>query len=246
MHPFQDFQYLWLAEVGFTAWMLVDAYRRQADWFWFWIILILQPVGPWIYFFAVKISDFRSLRGLSWFQPRTSLEELRYQAERVPTLASHLALAERLIERKEFAEALPHLEAARAREPEHCQVLYGLAVCSNEQGHPDQAMPLLEQIVARDRRWSDYSAWRLLVAARVQTGDRPGALTACRELVRLAPTLQHQCLLAENLLADGGTQEAHTLLTQALETYRFAPGPSRRRNHRWAKEAKALLKRVPS
>jgi hypothetical protein len=237
-------QLLYLAQAGFTIWMLIDAGRRHTEVYWFWIVLVAQPVGPWIYFFLVKWHDFHLFSGWPALQQRVSLDELRYQADHVPTLANHLALAERLLERKAYAEALPHLEAARALEPEHCQVLYGLAVCAKEQGQPAQALPLLEQILARDRRWSDYAAWRMLITVRSQTGDPSGALSKARDLARLSPTLQHQCLLAERLLDEKMPEEAETVLVQALETHRFAPTPSRRRNRRWASQARSLLKRV--
>lgn len=250
MHLFSqwlfDHPVLSVAQGAFTLWMLIDCYRRAADYFWLWVILLLQPVGAWVYFFAVKVRDFASPQGtpgwLSW-QWRPSLEELRYQAEQRPTLATHLALGERLIEDGEYAEALPHLEAAHAREPEHCQVLYALARCHRELGRPRDAIPLLEKIIARDRAWSDYKAWRLLVEVRDQSGDRPEALTACRELTRISPTLRHRCLLAEYLFKEGLTEEAHKLLEQSLEAHRFAPSPVRRLNRRWAAEARRLLKR---
>ena len=250
MHLFSEWLFhhpvLSLVQGAFTLWMLIDCYRRSADYFWFWIILLLQPVGAWVYFFAVKVRDFSSLQGaqswLSW-QRRPSLEELRYQAEQRPTLATHLALGERLIEDGAYAEALPHLEAAHAREPEHCQVLYALARCHRELGRQGEAVPLLEKIIARDRAWSDYKAWRLLVEVRDQSGERPEALAACRELARISPTLRHRCLLAEHLLHEGLSEEARKLLEQSLEAYRFSPGPVRRLNRRWAGEARRLLKR---
>src|SRR5262249_47364904 len=160
-----------LAQGALTIWMLVDCHRRSADGFWFWVILLLQPIGVWVYFFAVKARDFQGFQGLTgWFafQRRPSLEELRYQAEQTPTLANHLALGERLVERGAHADAIRHLEAARAREPEHGQVLFSLAVCQVELGRPQEAVPLLEKILARDRSWSDYKAWRLLITARDQ------------------------------------------------------------------------------
>src|SRR5207302_7634873 len=103
-------------QVAFTVWMLVDAYQRRAEIIWFWVILCAVPVGPWIYFFAVKLGDFSLPRAGNLFARRTSLDELRYQAEHVPTLTSHLALAERLIELGQHTDALPYLESARKRE----------------------------------------------------------------------------------------------------------------------------------
>src|SRR5215475_10417643 len=96
-----------LAQAAFMIWMLVDAQRRQAESFWFWVILFVPVVGAWAYFFSVKAPTMQG-QGFSLatlFQRRASLEELRYRAEQTPTLANHLALAERLIERGEHGEA---------------------------------------------------------------------------------------------------------------------------------------------
>jgi len=237
-------EYLGLIQMALTIWMLIDAYRRQAEPIWFWIILLTWGVGAWVYFFVVKLPDF-SVGSLFAAGPRRpSLDELRYRAEQTPTLSSRLDLAEGLIDRGHHAEAIPSLEAARKQEPDHCQVLYLLALCHTEQGHPEKGLPLLDQVINRDRGWGDYAAWRLKVAARAQGGDSPGALAVSRELVRLAPTLQHRCLLVERLLADGLMEEARHLLDESLEAYRFAPGPVRRRDRRWAGHAKQLKKRV--
>lgn len=237
--------YLSLVQTGLTLWMLIDSYRRGAEGYWFWIILWLQPLGAWVYFFAVKIRDFRG--GLSWpvLERRPSLSELRYRVEQTPTLASHLALAERLREAGQCAEAVPHFEAALAREPDHCQVLFGLASCFISQGEPGRAVPLLEKLIARDRVWSDYEAWRLLVAARQEMGDATGALETCRELARLSPTLRHRCLLAEHLADQGQAEEARGILERALDDHRFTPAPLRRRSHRWAAQARRLLRELP-
>lgn len=238
-----DHQLLVVLPLAFTVWMLADAYRRQEDVFWYWLIVGAPVVGALVYFFVIKLPDF-GLPGWHFGPRKPSLDELRYQAEQSPTLARDLALAEALIERNQHVEAVPHLEAARQREPEHCQVLFLLALCHTEQGHPEKAIPLLETVHQRDRHWSDHAAWRLLVAARGQNGDGMGALATCRELVKLAPTLQYQCLLAERLLMEGMTDEARTAMDEALEAHRYSPGPIRRRNRRWARQAQRLQRQA--
>jgi hypothetical protein len=246
MHLIYEYPYLLLAQTAFTFWMLLDVYRRPADSFWFYVILFLQPFGAWVYFLLVKVKDFHQLNLHGWpaFQSRPSLAELRYKAEHLPSLASHLALGERLIERGEHAQAVPHLEAALKPEPEHCQILYNLAVCHTHLGHPELAVPLLQKLIRRDHRWSNYTAWHLLVEAKAKCGDQQGALETCRELVRVSPTLQHQCLLAEHLVAVGQPEEARRLLEDSLQAHHFHPAPIRRRNRRWASEARRLQKRI--
>jgi hypothetical protein len=241
---FLEYPLLSLAQTAFMVWMLIDAYRRRAEGYWFWVILFLPGLGSWVYFFAVKLRDFRgpNLGGL--FQRPASLEELRYRAEHLPTLVSHLELAERLIEQGHHAEALPHLLAAQKMEPEHPRPQFALALCHKEQGHPDLAVPLLEGLLARDPRWHNYAAWYLLIESRAAAGDPAGAVASCRELARLAPTLEHHCLLAEHLLKAGQAGEADRLLEASLRDHDYAPGPIRRRNRRWASEARRLRKRA--
>src|SRR5438552_3640322 len=111
-------QGLSLLQLAFTVWMVVDAYRHHADSFWYWIILFFQPIGAWIYFFAVKLPTLRLPRrrpGLTWGS-NLSLDELRYRVERTPTLANRFALAVRLMERGEHTAAIPYLEAVLAVE----------------------------------------------------------------------------------------------------------------------------------
>jgi hypothetical protein len=232
-----------LAQLAFMIWMLVDASRRRTEQFWIWVILFVPGLGAWAYFFAVKFADFRGL-GLPVFQRRAALSELRYRAEQVPTLTNHLALAERLIELKDYAAAVPHLEAAHKLEPEHGQVLYLLSMCHVRENRPAEAIPLLDRVIRRDPRWSGYAAWVLLAEAHTLNGNKEEAVARCRDLVKLSPSLEHKCRLAEHLLANDGGPEARQLLEGALQDHHFAAGPIRRRNRRWASEARQLLKRT--
>ena len=239
------FYILSLLQAVLTIWMLVDASRRHVEYYWFWLIIGFQPFGAWAYFFLYKLPDLRAGGGKSWwslFQHRVSLDELRYKAEQLPTLVNRVALAERLMDDGDNAAALPLLQAAHKSEPDHGEVLYRLALCQARLDRPDEAKPLLERLLAREPRWRNYLAWHLLIAVQRHRGDQTATLAACRELVRLAPILHHQCILAETLLAQGMTLEARDLLERSLRDHEYTPGPIRRRNHRWASEARRLLK----
>lgn len=239
---------LWLAQGAFTIWMLVDAYRRGAEQYWYFIIIFVPLLGPLAYFFAVKLSDFSPLSWRDWtlWQRRASLQELRYRAEQTPTLANNLALAERLVERKEYDDAAPYLEQVLTREPDLATALYPLAICRRAQGRLDDAVALLERILARDKSWGNYAALHTLVEIHDEREDADKALAACRDLARLAPTLQYQYLLAEHLADQGHEGEARELLERALEANQYAPGFVRRRNGAWAGKAKQLLRELPS
>src|SRR6266849_7324757 len=97
---FYELSPLYLAQAALTIWMLVDANRRGVEYYWFWLILIFQPFGAWVYFFLYKAKDFRG--GHGWvtglFHRPPSMLELRHRAERLPTVANRLELCERLVE----------------------------------------------------------------------------------------------------------------------------------------------------
>jgi hypothetical protein len=245
--------WLYFPERIFAIWMLVDAYRRGVDYFWFFVIFFIPYIGPLVYFFAIKINDFRivrgdavnsSVQGLFAYFTRPSLDELKFRAKQSPTFANHLALAERLIESKDYAAAVPPLEAALERETEHGQVLYDLARCKIELGAASEAVPLLRRILQKDRHWSNYRAWRLLIEAQTAAGDADGALSTARELAQLTQSLEHRCLFAERLLTNGQNEEARKVLDESLAEYQFSSGQSRSRNRRWASMARRLQKQT--
>jgi hypothetical protein len=246
-HYFADLWWpLYLLQAAMTVWMLIDANRRGAEYYWYWIILVGQPFGAWVYFFLYKLKDFQEGHNplAALFHRPPSLQELRHRVEQSPTVAHRLDLGERLVELGEYDEAMPHLEAMLAREPEHCRSLFLLARSHCSLGHPEEAVPLLHKLIARQPTWNDYAAWHMLIEVCQETGDLPGALMRCRDLARLAPSLQHKCLLAEHLLQRGEKSEARRIMEQSLDDYRYTTGPTRRRDGRWVGKAKQLLKQI--
>jgi hypothetical protein len=235
-----------MAQTLFMVGMAVDAYRRRSEPFWYWVIFFIPVLGAWVYFFVVVAPHLGSIHNIAWPQRKVSLDELRYRAEQTPTLANNLALGQGLIAKGAFAEAVPFLEAAHKVEPDHGSVLYALALCHARQRSFDQATALLERIIQRNPRWSDYEAWRLLIETHRDAGRHELALEKCRELTRIAPTLRHKCLLGELLIDQNCTGEAHVLLDQALDDHAFTPAALRRHNRAWAKQAGKLLKRISS
>lgn len=249
MHVLFDFLYAypWIAllQGAFTVWMAVDAYRRGAEQYWLFVVLLVPAAGAWVYFFVYPGPDLATRTG-PLFARRVSLDELEYRAEQSPTLANHLALAQELVRREAYADAFPPLEAAHKIEPEHRQVLFCMAVCHAKLAAPDRAVPLLERIVQHEPRWSDYQAWQFLIELRALRGESEAALGLARELVRLSPTLKHSCLLGELLGEHGHGAEARVLLERALQDHAYQPPPIRRREKSWAGQARKLLRRLPS
>jgi hypothetical protein len=246
-HQFADApilaQILSLLQLAFTVWMLVDAYKRRVEFFWYWAIFIFQPIGAWVYFFAVKYRTLRLPKTGRAFsaERRQSIDELRSRVRRAPTVANRFALAESLMEKGNYAEAIPLLEAVLAIEPNYCAVLHALASCLLATNAAEKAVAPLEKLLNRDPRWEHYRAWHTLIEVHVARGQHADALTACHELVNRMPSLENKCLLAKHLLDNGRPSEAANFLVTGLEDYRFSPWNARWRNWHWARVARRLL-----
>jgi hypothetical protein len=236
----------WLyVQMAFTLGMLFHAYRSGAEQIWFWVILFFQPFGSWAYFFIVFLRSFRFSRGVSTgplWQKKLSLAELRYRAERTPTVVNRMALAQRLMEQGQYADAIPLLEAVMAADDIYCQPKHDLAVCHLAGHEPAKAVALVKQLLQRDYRWSNYLAWCTLIEAHLACHDPQAALQACRELTKMVPTLENKCHLAEHLLDNKLHSEAIDLLDGALEDHAYTPFAKRLQNWRWARTAQRLLK----
>jgi hypothetical protein len=233
------------AQMAFTIGMLVHAYRTGAEHLWFWVILFFQPFGAWAYFLVGFLRHFRMgqvASAVPTWQKKLSLEELRYRAERTPTVVNRMALAERLIEKGQHAEAIPLLEAVMAADDIYCQPKHDLAVCHLALDEPAKAIALLKELLKRDYRWSNYQAWRTLIDAHLAGHDPQEALKACRELTKMVPTLENKCRLAELLLDNDGQAEALDMLEHALEDHAYSPLGRRLQNWRWARLAQRLVK----
>lgn len=235
-----------LLQLAFTIWMAVDAYHRRVDFFWYWVILLFQPIGPWIYFFAIKLPTLR-LGGFRSGPPRQrklSIDELTYRVERAPTVANRLALAERLMDHGAHAQAIPYLEAILAIESDYGIALHSLAECRLATGAADDAAGLLDRLIRKDYRWSNYRAWSTLISVHEARGQPAEALQTCREFEKRLPTLENKCLLAKHLVANGSAAEAAALLDRALEDLHYAPFRDRLHNYRWAREARRIRAKI--
>jgi hypothetical protein len=61
---------------AFSLWMIVDAYRRHATFYWY--LIIFFPFGEWVYFFLVKWPEWRAPGGLLSGTPRFKCETCRH------------------------------------------------------------------------------------------------------------------------------------------------------------------------
>jgi hypothetical protein len=244
-----DHPILSVLQLAFTIWMAVEA-GRSGTFFWIWIIIIFQPIGPWIYFFVeMRERVFGRLSGrlpsmAHLFERKASLDQLEYQAQQSPTVANQLALADRLVELGRFQDAVGYLEGALKREPDFAPANFALARCKYELHDSAEAERLLTTIVSKEPRWSDYAAWRLLLDVQEDLKRHEALIDTARQLVKMAPRLEHKVILADRLARMNQEGEARLVLENALQEQRFVTGAIRRINRPHVRRAQRLLREL--
>lgn len=236
------FRVLFLLQSAFSLWMLVDAMRRGAERYWYMVVLF--PFGEWVYFFKVKIHDpeFAWLRqaytGLT--TPKTSLEQLRYQAKESPSYQNILTLAQALHDQESYREAEELFDQALGLSNDSVEALYGLASSRVGIGKYEDAIAPLEQVIERNPKFSDYIAYSDLAHALSHTDRTDEALDLLNGLVQKSPQLPHRVLYAHYLSNSGKREAAAEQLRQGLLEHQNAPKFLRKKHRSWVRRAKQM------
>ena len=88
-----------ILEMAFTAWMLVDAHQRKAQWYWY--IIIMLPFCEVAYYLAVKVNDAPLQQGnKALYEGNKSLQVLMMESENCPSLENRIHCAQKLYDQK--------------------------------------------------------------------------------------------------------------------------------------------------
>ena len=238
--------YLYYIGIAFSIWMIVDAVRRRAEFYWF-LIIIFLPFGSLLYFALVKLKDYdlgRLTRRLPAGGAGKDIAKLESAVTETPSVANKLALADALEERKRYTEATPLYREVLARDDEDKQALHGLARCLLDSGEPVEAAEHYEKLLLQDRAYRDYSAALEYAEALWQSGRADDTIDLMTGLVGVSPYINHRLALAHYLSLHGRPERAREVLHEALEDYDKSPQFVKRRDRDFARRAKKMLASV--
>lgn len=237
---------LFFLQSAFSMWMIVDAIRRGAAYYWYPVIVL--PFGEWVYFFVVKVQDpeFDWARELykKATTKKVTVEELRYQAEQSPSFASKSILAQALYDQGTYREAAELFAEALELHDDSREALYGLALSHSALREYEPAIEGFEKIIELDPSFRDYAAYTDLAHTLTESGRLQETFELLAGLVEKSPRLRHRVAYAHYLLHDGRRDAAREQLEAGLHEYSHAPKYVKRKNRAWARRAKQLLKRT--
>jgi tetratricopeptide (TPR) repeat protein len=138
-----------------------------------------EPDNPQTYYLEGQIHD---CEGVSWAAVESYQKVLQADPEHDE---ARLKLTAALLERRAFPEAIVHLDYLRVHQPDEPLVPVRLAICRAFLGEPDEAVRLLDELLARQPHFAPALLERGKIA--LSRGEYETAEGWLREAVALGP-----------------------------------------------------------
>ena len=237
---------LYVLGSAFTLWMAVEAVRRGDAGRWLWIILVFGPIGAAVYFFS-EVAGGGRIALFGFRQRKVTAAELR-QAEvdvkRLDNAASWAEYASLLRARKDHAKAAEAATRAVERAPNDANAGYELGLALLGAGRFAEAVPALEAVVARDRRYEADEALYALAKAQQGANDLAAARASLMELSerRSRPEILFDLATVQGLL--GEREPALRSLQRIVDEAVLVPPYLQREVRPWVRRAKQAIAKL--
>lgn len=224
---------------------IVHFIRRRPDTYWLYIIMFLGPVGAAIYIVAEVLPDLGLLReSFKGFPRRKRIRELEAAILDNPSAGNYEELADLYLDEKKFARARHCYDKAISSRTDSPDPFYRRAIAEIEMGDFAGAVPDLERVIARDRKYDFYRALGLLAHSYANTGQPEKGEALFQQATQISTLSETYFNYASFLSAQGRNAEAREWAQRIMAKKPTMPGYLKRRERPWFRRANALLKRV--
>ena len=227
---------------AFQIWMLIDAVRRRAEFYWY-LVIVFLPFGMFIYFWMVKLQGAKAARASlpSAVPLGPSLTDLAARVQETPSELNKLAYADALATEQRYAEAVERYRDVLTLSASSREALHGLGRSLLALGRAKDAGEELALLMEIDPAFRDYGAALDYAEALWQAGEHDDAIGLLTGLVGVSKRINHRMALAHYLKEQGDRGTARSELEEALREFASSPDYVKRRDQRWADRARRLL-----
>ena len=237
-------------DIAVAIFFAVHVARTGRQMYWIMILILAPFLGSVIYFFAEYLPEMRhstvarkSARVVkSLVDPNRELREARLAFDRTPTVDNRSRLAEALMARGDFDEAIDQWQAcASGPYAKDAKFRRGLARAQLAAGRHAAAAATLESLFADSPQEAQGEPALWLAQALTQV-DEARALAAFEQAMRAHDGTETQAAYGLYLASLGRAAEARRLLEGVLHNARVGTASSRELNRASIDQARAALK----
>ena len=225
---------------------IVHFIRRRPETFWFWVIIVLGPLGALVYIAVEMVPDLGLLRhALDTFGRRKRIGLLEALVLENPSAGNWEELGDLYLDERKYARARECYDKAITPRTTHCDPIYRRAIAEIQLGDFPAAVRDLEHVTATDAKYDSHRATGLLAHAYARTGEANKAEQYFKQAMEVSTLSETYLNYAEFLAARNRPAEARDLAQRVLARKSTMPRYLQRRERPWFRQAGALLKRLP-
>lgn len=238
-----------LAWLAMTIWMLYECVQKDEErHIWFWIILIIQPIGAFLYFFIRWLPRRRggvsAPSGVKRWSQRRELSQLKMASRQIGNAYQFIQLGDKQLELRDFDEALTAYDQALDKEPSNLQALWGAAVCHMHYENWETARKHLTKILDEDPNYKFGDVSQAYGRALLAMGELDAARVHLEKHVQRWRQPESIYLLAETYAQQGEEAKAREQIEALLLDIESSPPAIARKQGTWKSKAKKLRKQI--
>lgn len=231
-----------LAWLAFEIWMIVDAVRRRAPFYWYFVILLL-PLGPLVYLLFYRLPAMSQEQGNSPESIRPSIPSV------LPSLpfgnpAPNLERADKLEEADRYDEAEPLYRRALELDAKNKQALHGLGRCLLGRNQAKESLQYFERLLELERDYRGFSAGLDYADALWTAEQKNDALELLEHLADHSGRINHRLAFGHYLAEAGQLERAKTEVRRAVDEASRLPVADEPRIRQWVDRGRAMLEEL--
>jgi hypothetical protein len=231
------------------TWMLIYCLRNDPERnTWLWVMIIFQPLGVIIYFFArwLPSSSLQPPKFIQKLLRGREIERKRIAASQIGNAHQFVELADTLKEVGRLEDARDAYASALAKDSRHIGALWGAAAVDYRRSDFPAAREKLSQVLAIDPAYKFGDVSLLYANTLIQLGEMDVAREHLEQHTKRWRHPESLFRLAEIRVREGNVKSARDLLNALIMDVDGSPRAIARRFYFWKGRAKRLLRKLPA
>jgi hypothetical protein len=240
---------LFIVSIVLQAILIIHCIKTGRNTIWIWAIALLSYAGIIAYVVVELLPDLfgsrtaqragRSMKKM--LDPHADLRKYEHQARVGNNVANQQRLADELVRRERYDEAIAEYRKALTGLYEHDpNLMLGIARAQFEKGDAAAARTTLDDLIRLNPDFRSHEGHLLYARALEGEGNFPKALEEYQALAPGYPGAEAAVRYAQLLRAQGRADESRKIARELLDGARIAPAHYRRAQRFWLDQAEKL------
>jgi len=228
--------------LGLMALAILHFIKKQPEYYWLWIIIMLGPIGALIYLATQAAPEIGDPGTFKFLDRRARIKRLEMMIHDNPSAGNFEELGQLYLDGSRWADAKKCFDRSLSQRVDSPDPFYRRGIAEVQLADFAAARADLEQVCSRERGYDFNRALGLLAYAYARTGDTAKAESLFNEVLRTSTLTETELHYAELLAQLGRKQEAREVAERILSKRHTMPGFLKRRERPLFRQTKSLLR----